>query len=366
MGLKINLETIDRDRFDLKPGEVHDTPAYLIVPKPTTVWDWRPGEERLRSLLVNRAGEVLSAGFPKFFNYGERPKQDGIAKHGLMAGRSIVTEKHDGTLIIRSVINGRVHFRTRGQHGLGNFQAPVMAMAEEMPWLLDPAVHRGRSVLFEYCGPDNQIVVRYGRARLICIAHVDLGSLVVAPASFSGDWAAVPLDELVKQQTRRTFAEGVVVWTPVDYGCGYILTKIKSTEYLKLHSIRTMLTEQKASAICACAEAASIEDARRAFAAIGIDWETFAVAHEMVNSYIGRRKANRDALKAIINGARGDIARSLKASAQRVGRPDLFSAAIYTATGQPERTQLALQAADIGTSVRKADHLMAEMRALRV
>ncbi len=359
----IDMSTVDRERFDVTPGRACGETVLLIKPKPSTMWDWRAGEECLRSVLVRESGEVVSAGFPKFFNYGERPDDDALMVEGVNAGQSLVTEKHDGTLIIRSVISGQVHMRTRGQVGLGSFHDAVMAaIAPSQAWLLDPDMHMHGSLLFEYCGPDNQIVLRYEDAGLEALALVDLSDLSLTP--LLDKRTATDAAELIAAQRARRGVEGVVVWTFNIGTQRWLLTKVKSEEYVRLHALRTMMTESKVRAICANAGAETREDAMRAFAAIGIDWETFTQAHHHVDAYIERRAQNRADYGRIMQSARGDIARALQTQAKAIGRGDLFPAAIQAAVGNPARADEAMTAADLEMPARKAASLLAEMATL--
>lgn len=76
--------------------------------------DWTEEELLFRSLMFNReTGQVVSAGLPKFFNYGESELDTILLNNKLAQGEPVLfTEKMDGSLLIRSVINGKVRLRT--------------------------------------------------------------------------------------------------------------------------------------------------------------------------------------------------------------------------------------------------------------
>lgn len=354
--MRIDLDAIDRERFSVKPDRVCGMTLYLIKPTQAAMWDWRDDELHMRSLLVRDNGEVVSSGFPKFFNYGERPERDAL----IDIEHSRIREKHDGTLIIRSVINGQVHFRTRGQHGLGEFEGPVMRLLGRDA--LDPNRRRASSTLLEYVGPENQIVIRYDEPRLHPLGHVRHDDLHLSPARLVDEHTYYSLPSLLKEQRERRGAEGVVVWTHL--GDSWHLTKVKSAEYLKLHSLRSMMTETKVWAVCAAFDVTSVEQAAAAFGSIGLDWEVFTQAHEPVEAYLQRRQQNTADLADLLKRARGGIARALQQAANDIGRGDLFPVAIQQAVGHASRADAALKAAHMGMGQSKALAAIAEIEAL--
>lgn len=143
--------------------------VYVITPA-LAMFSWEPHELYLRSLVVRaHDGLVISAGFPKFFDFGENKHSDGLTVASLANGATHLTKKMDGTLIIRAVVadSDFVYWRTRGAHQLGAFEEPVMALIRERhSKLLDPEYEREGFLLFEYTAPTNQIVVRYGEPKL--------------------------------------------------------------------------------------------------------------------------------------------------------------------------------------------------------
>ncbi|HEY7358938.1 MAG TPA: RNA ligase, partial [Ktedonobacterales bacterium] len=153
---------LDARLVDRKDFAVDDIGACLFIHPKRDKWDWTEDELRLRSVAVDLQGRVISTGWPKFFNMGERPANDAALEQALESGEEVFfTEKLDGTLIVRSVLpNGKVIFRTRGRWESDEFGPLAHAVASaRYPALLDPRIMPEWSLLFEYVGPANLIVV---------------------------------------------------------------------------------------------------------------------------------------------------------------------------------------------------------------
>ena len=244
----------DDNGFDRRAGRYGERDAVLTIPAKDK-WTWSPSERHKRSLVEDAAtGEVLSRGFPKFHNLGEVPEEDAETERAFAEGRVVLREKLDGSLIIRDVVDGRVCWRTRGALGLGEFEGRVMALVDAGPaWLASPRSYTAESVLFEYTSPDNRIVVRYPRPALTLLARVDR----VILDHGGGYWSGITLfDDVrrfesmnglahVRAQVARggVFDEGVVV---ACYRSECVkLVKMKSAEYIRLHSVMTECTRAK-------------------------------------------------------------------------------------------------------------------------
>lgn len=367
----VDLSAIDRERFVVSPRVVPGVGDVVLINPGKAMFDWHPGEEVLRSLLVRPDGRVVSAGLPKFFNLGERPDHDALGHAAAVAGRVRFGEKLDGSLVVRSVIDGRVVFRTRGSHELGDdFREPVMRLVRERhDRLLDPTYVPHRSALMEYTGPANRVVLLYDEPCLTAIGEVTHDDVrphlptfaglcaMACPAEHRGDGLASVAAEVRAWSGR----EGLVAWCFRDDGAP-VLLKVKSAEYLRLHAMRSELNERRVWMLCAVAGASTFEACRGALEQVGLDWEDFAFAEPWLRSYLARREANRTALAEIRRTVRGDVARGLKAACAKAGRPDLFGVAMHAAVGEDDRAAEMLRAADVDDSVSR---MRAEVAALR-
>src|ERR1039458_3678520 len=121
----------------------------LVLPS-SNKQTWQIDERVFRSLILDDKGQIISSGFPKFANLNERGFTDHFEdlKTALTHGKDIwLTEKVDGSLIIRSVVAGQIIWRTRGAWGLGQFEEPVMAQVAQHSELSDPEFMPGHSLL---------------------------------------------------------------------------------------------------------------------------------------------------------------------------------------------------------------------------
>jgi hypothetical protein len=303
-----SLQTLKNQGFMVK-----EYGPYALVHPSRGKWEWEPDELRYRSVILDAAyGRVLSVGWPKFFNQGEWPEHDAVIGGELESGRAVITHKHDGSLIIRSVLpDGRLLFRTRDSFDGGAFAPLAEAVARaKYPALLDPAIWVHGSLLFEYVGAGNQIVVRYqGEDDLIFlgaaehlndgvrylpypslerVAH-DLGLRLVETYPWSENGIAGILDQ-VRDWDR---AEGVVVRS----SDGQTLLKIKSAWYFAQHALRWHV---KLPTIARFAIDGDIRDEPTFVAKLGEagwDYETATVALGYFQEYL-RRRTEADRIKA--------------------------------------------------------------------
>jgi hypothetical protein len=106
--MKISLP-IEEGYFNITPVTFCDLEAYLITPEVDAKWNDK--NLHFRSLITDKEGNILSCGFPKFFNYGEKP--DCYPDPEKFADWSIQS-KLDGSLQIVEFVNGVFSMRTRG------------------------------------------------------------------------------------------------------------------------------------------------------------------------------------------------------------------------------------------------------------
>lgn len=291
--------------------------AYLLVHPSRGKFEWEADELCYRSVVLDGAtGRVVSAGWPKFFNQGEWPDHDAVIAAELATGRAVITHKHDGSLIIRSVLpDGRILFRTRDTFDGGKFAPLAEAVARvKYPALLDPTIWPHGSLLFEYVGAGNQIVVRYdGDDDLILLGAAPHGTNGAAPAylPYAGlrplaeayglrlvetyDWAdtAAGISTILGMVQGWDKAEGVVVRS----ADGQTLLKIKSAWYFAQHALRWQMTYES---ICRFAIDGGIGDEAALTAALiqaGWDFETTVMAKDHFRVYLSRR-AEADRVKA--------------------------------------------------------------------
>jgi len=247
-GARLDLSKV---RSDFR--QVSDSGLTFICPR-KNMWDWSFEERFLRSIIVDQDGYVVSSGWPKFGNYGEFLDDTETLKKDLEDGAPVrFSHKEDGSLCIRSVINGQVILRTRGtlyggergEDGMESYKERFFRTAQKYPKILDSNWMTDRSLLFEYVAPGNLVVIRYKEEDLVFLGYVD-HSLHI------GHWSEVeavakegqlnlvrlhdlPRDPLELLEIIKTWKdEGVVARCDQDQ----VMVKVKSAHYLAQHRMK--------------------------------------------------------------------------------------------------------------------------------
>lgn len=302
---RIDLASIDRSQFKVTPhGE-----RVLVHPHANKRrWDER--ELPLRSLVTDTKGAVISAGFPKFFNFGEHAPHDERFVDALARDAVEFPEKLDGSLIVADLApdGSTVTLRTRQSLGLNELEAPIERLIRERyprfreALAADPAVREGHSVLFEFLYPERPVVLRYERAALVLLALVDKRSLSpswneTALARISREAGvertaihALPTDPAALRSALDAIpqSEGVVA-RAIDREGRPLLIKIKTQSYLRLHAHRARLgggNSQRVAFLLGAEDEASFVSALEAR---GLDYEAITFAKENLGDYFERR-----------------------------------------------------------------------------
>lgn len=253
--MKIDIQKVDLTQFMVHEHSLNGEIVHLIQPQHIGT-KWTQDNKHMRSVVVNYAGEVISAGFPKFTNYGENPDHFPVPnslKH------CTVVEKLDGSLLIVSKHNGKYILRTRGTvdastmangHELEIFKDTILKTLDVcLPVDINGSWHY--SILFEWVSPINKIVLNYGDEPdwyLVGVVNHDHYSV----------WSQSRLNEManelkLKRPPTYTFSsvedllkdvdqwrgkEGVVVYSKNDQ----MLHKVKGAWYLALHHMKSELS----------------------------------------------------------------------------------------------------------------------------
>jgi hypothetical protein len=276
---------------------------------------WENVSPWLRSVVLDAdSGAVRSVGFPKFWNFGQVSGDEAALAAALTDPSLTVrfTEKMDGSLAIRSVIDGTVVFRTRGTFDGGDF-GPAMrrVAADRYPVLLDPEFEPDASLLFEFVHPEFRVVIRYDQPDLILlgrVAHTNMTQMPYTDLSVYADAHSLslvgahelPRDVVGLSETVQnwTDSEGIVVrveGAPSDpevarhFVGGVWLLKLKSLDYLTRHRLRFHLTAKTVREMCQVRDVRSHDDFGRALADIGGDWEMAQDARPLVDAYLAAR-----------------------------------------------------------------------------
>jgi len=248
--MKIDIQKVDLTQFMVHEHSLNGEIVYLIQPQHIGT-KWHQDNKHMRSVVVNYAGEVISAGFPKFTNWGENPDHFPVPnslKH------CTVVEKLDGSLLIVSKYNGQYILRTRG-----TVDASTMANGHELEIFKNTILSKladnndtwDYSVLFEWLSPINKIVLNYGDEpswRLIgfinhinySLAQQDMLDAMAKKYGFDRPptYTFSGVEDLLKDVDQWRGKEGVVVYSKNDQ----MLHKVKGAWYLALHHMKSELS----------------------------------------------------------------------------------------------------------------------------
>lgn len=251
--MQTDLLKIDQENFMIHPHEIAGETCYLVQPIHIGA-KWNKQNLHFRSSVWNSQGELISASFKKFFNWGEQPELAYTPFSLTANGGCELLEKIDGSTLIISKYKGELIKRTRG-----TVDASRMDNGHELEWLKDkyPEVFKFSgestsdfSLLFEWVSPENKIVLNYGEDPDLYL----IGGISHQDYSL---WSQTMLDDLaielgVKRPARYNFAsvkemleavenlkgkEGLCVYC----NKGQDIRKVKSAWYLALHRMKTEL-----------------------------------------------------------------------------------------------------------------------------
>lgn len=293
----------------------------LVVPEKRgkmTPADWPVEERKFRSLIVDSDGRVVSAGFAKFGNFQEFPDETDLLVEALAADKPVFfSEKVDGSLLVRSVINGEVVFRTRGTFDGGEHgRAARRVAAKKYPVLLDPAFEPEHSLLFEFVSPDFRIIVSYPEDDLILlgrIAHADLtpddfpqlAALAQEHALQLVECHELPTEPLALLKEIETWKgkEGVVA----RCNEGRVMVRIKAADYLARHRLRFALSARAVREICLERDVQGLDDFEVYLKEVGGDWELVEDAKPLVEAFCTARARARERVSTLA----GEVAAKL-------------------------------------------------------
>lgn len=241
--MKIDLQSIDRQQFMVHDHVVNGELMYLVQPVHIGC-DWKKENTIFRSSLWTDDGTLVSAGFPKFVNWGEKPAVFPVPN---TLDNCVFVEKLDGSLLIVSKYKGQYILRTRGTSDatkLDNGIELEIFKQTILPRLDDGEETWPYSILFEWTSPFQRIVINYGDEPqwfLVGIVNHDNYSL----------WKQKELDALANiwnlkrpETLSVKTLDDVKSWVGKEGVCvysnnGQSIHKVKSDFYLIRHRFRS-------------------------------------------------------------------------------------------------------------------------------
>lgn len=248
--MKIDLSTIDREQFMVHPHVIAGETCYLVQPQHIGT-KFTQTNKIFRSSVWTAEGELVSASFPKFVNWGENPENFPLPSS---LDDAKLIEKIDGSTLIVSNFRGEIIIRTRGTVDATKLDNghEIAVLKARYPDAFSPPP--GLSYLFEWVSPSNRIVLDYGSEPDIyltgIIDHEDYSlfeqtslDCVAAtrrwkrPKTYSFNSIA----EMLKAVEAFNGVEGICVY----HSKGQEIHKVKGASYLALHRMKSELGSQK-------------------------------------------------------------------------------------------------------------------------
>jgi hypothetical protein len=236
--------------FAQKEGEVNGKKVILVTPEGFAP-EWKEENLCWRSVLLDAEDHtVVSRGFKKFFNLGEKPAVDPFPE-----GPFSAVEKKDGSLLIVSKYKGDLVVRTRG-----TIDARLLENGHELNFLMEKyhqafdnaLIDNGvYSLLFEWQTPNNIIVINeVTEPTLTLVGAVknsdgfqclqgdldELGAYYHWPRPRRYPYSSI--EECVDDVKFWKGKEGVVLYS----WNGQHMRKVKAEEYLRLHRAKSSIS----------------------------------------------------------------------------------------------------------------------------
>ncbi len=293
----VDMSKIDPTVFNI----VSKDGLTLIYPRKNK-FKWEQNERWLRSVVINENNKIVSCGWPKFGNYNEFINDTILFCKELENGVVRFTNKEDGSLCIRSVINDTVVFRTRGTifgdsmcEGYGKlFNEVFISVAKnKYPILLDSKWCNDVNLLFEFVSPQNPIVIRYNEEDLIFIGGVTNNLNILGWDKVQHIAKDFGLN-LVKTHTmpnsiseiidivNKASGEGIVARFNDDQN----FVKIKNKQYLLNHSLKHKVTYKSVVELVYEKNIQTEDELLSIFNDMGLDWEVVDTIKDCYKTYV--------------------------------------------------------------------------------
>ena len=252
--MKLDIQKIDRTQFMVHEHSLNGEILHLIQPKNIGV-KWHQDNKHMRSVVVNYEGEVISASFPKFFNWSERPDLSPVPNS---LKNCTIVNKLDGSTLILSKYKGQYILRTRGTvdastmangDELEIFKNTILKKLENLPVDLNNSWEY--SILFEWLSPRNVIVLRYSDApewQLVgAINHSDYSLFTQLELDEDAEHFGLKRPEKFTFTDITDMLQNVDKWQDKEGVClysnnGQTIHKIKAAKYLLLHHLKSELS----------------------------------------------------------------------------------------------------------------------------
>lgn len=246
---KIDFKKIDPEEFRVDERELQGKAVILVQPQFIGT-KWTQANKRFRSSLWTSQGELISASFPKFTNWGENP--DNFPVPQTLKNVNLI-EKIDGSALIVSKHKDFADtiIRTRGTVDARKLDNgwEIEDLIKKYPKVFNPTTDR-YSLIYEWTTPNNQIVIKYSELDITLIGgvyhddyslftQVELDNLAkILEVKRPNIFKFSTIEEMIKTVENLEDREGLCVYSKNDQA----IHKIKSSRYLALHRFRSGLS----------------------------------------------------------------------------------------------------------------------------
>lgn len=250
--MKIDLSKVDTENFTVTHGDIGGTKCVLIHTSGVGA-KWDKNTLHFRSSIWTLDGELVSASFPKFFNWGEQLELSPPPK--ILKDATIVT-KVDGSTLIVSKYNNSLILRTRntfdGHQHVNGYELGVFKSEIINKFLQDnPQSTWDFSLIFEWYSPENKIILNYGdQPKWWLIGKINHEKYTLSTQSALDNLAKIynwdrterhyfnDTQELLTHIGECQDIEGCCVYT----NNGQTIHKVKSALYLAKHAFKSQAT----------------------------------------------------------------------------------------------------------------------------
>lgn len=206
-----------------------------------------------RGIKFHKDGRIASRPYMKFFNIGERTE---TLPENFSWTDYVIMDKMDGSMIDAVLIDGKVYLCTKA--GPTDIAIACQKWVEENnPRILDfchELIKGNTTPLFEWCAPNNRIVVGYDKPQLVLTGARLMNEGDYMSYSFLSDitktygipmvgtWSGSPdsLQSFINEAVSRQDEEGYVIAWPDG-----TRAKIKNEWYCQLHSAKDIMSHEK-------------------------------------------------------------------------------------------------------------------------
>jgi len=191
-------------------------------------------------------GEVIARRFHKFFNANERPD---VPEEAMIDAEYDVLEKLDGSMITPIPLPGGF-WRWGTKMGVTDVALPVEEFVldnSQYVELADYCLQRGLTPIFEWCSPENRIVIDHQESSLILTAirgnetglYYSYDVMCVIAQDFE-----IPVVRRVNEEILRNYREGEGVEGYVlRFHNGHMM-KFKTEWYVRLHKTKDKIARE--------------------------------------------------------------------------------------------------------------------------